>query len=87
MKFVDVFQFFNYLLEEMSRCNCFSLQLVGGGLVGRRSDWVAQLWCLLAIAIKYLSNTLYQDLFWTLLVVGWTELQVLILYNEGDLSV
>ena len=35
MKFVDVFQFFNYLLEEMSRCNCFSLQLVGGRLVGR----------------------------------------------------
>ena len=31
MKFVDVFQFFNYLLEEMSRCNCFSLQLLGGG--------------------------------------------------------
>ena len=24
MKFVDVFQFFNYLSEEMSRCNCFS---------------------------------------------------------------
>ena len=22
---------FNYLLEEMSRCNCFSLQLLGGG--------------------------------------------------------
>ena len=38
MKFVDVFQFFNYLLEEMSRCNCFSLQLVGGRLVGRRSE-------------------------------------------------
>ena len=35
MKFVDVFQFFNHLLEEMSRCNCFSLQLVGGRLVGR----------------------------------------------------
>ena len=35
MKFVDVFQFLNYLLEEMSRCNCFSLQLVGGRLVGR----------------------------------------------------
>ena len=24
LKFVNVFQFFNYLLEEMSRCNCFS---------------------------------------------------------------
>ena len=31
MKFVDVFQFLYYLLEEMSRCNCFSLQLLGGG--------------------------------------------------------
>ena len=31
MKFVDVFQFLNYLLEEMSSYNCFSLQLLGGG--------------------------------------------------------
>ena len=38
MKFVDVFQFFNCLLEEMSRCNCFSLQLVGGRLVGRKLE-------------------------------------------------
>ena len=26
LKFVDVFQFLNYLLEEMSSYNCFSLQ-------------------------------------------------------------
>ena len=38
MKFVDVFQFFNYLLEEMSRCNCFSLQLLGGGDSRRTLD-------------------------------------------------
>ena len=38
MKFVDVFQFFNYLLEEMSRCNCFPLQLLGGGDSRRTLD-------------------------------------------------
>ena len=38
MKFVDVFQFYNYLLEEMSRCNCFSLQLLGGGDSKRTLD-------------------------------------------------
>ena len=54
MKFVDVFQFFNYLLEEMSRCNCFSLQLVGGRLVGRTLELKGEVWaratptCLLA---------------------------------------
>ena len=35
---MDVFQFFNYLLEEMSRCNCFSLQLLGGGDSRRTLD-------------------------------------------------
>ena len=44
MKFVDVFQFFNYLLEEMSRCNCFSLQLVGGLLVGRTLEPKGEVW-------------------------------------------
>ena len=28
----------------MSRCNCFSLQLVGGRLVGRRSEPQGEVW-------------------------------------------
>ena len=38
MKFDDVFQFLNYLLEEMSRCNWFLLQLLGGGECKRTLD-------------------------------------------------
>ena len=44
LKFVNVFQFFNNLLEEMSRCNCFSLQLLGGGDSRRTLDMEAGVW-------------------------------------------
>ena len=50
MKFVEVFQFFNYLSEEMSRCNCFSTGRQGklgmshigdggGGILRERRRW------------------------------------------------